>query len=102
MAIAHLISFRLPRFASAALRALIFSTAALTLIGCKSSAAAAQSGVSVDADGVEHIAADTLIAKHPRMREQCANVHVTAELVDSPKAVLVIRGYTIVHIQSGL
>jgi hypothetical protein len=108
MAIAHLISFRLPRFASAALRALIFSTAALTLIGCKSSAAAAQSGVSVDADGVEHIAADTLIAKHPRMRElctiaeQCANVHVTAELVDSPKADLVIRGYTIVHIQSGL
>jgi hypothetical protein len=62
----------------------------------------------VDADGVVHIAPDMLTAKHPRMRElctiaeQCANVHVTAELVDSPKADRAIRGYTIVHIQSGL
>lgn len=105
---AHLIPFRLPRFASAALLALILATAALTLIGCKSSAATTQSGESVDADGVVHIPADTLIAKHPRMRElctiaeQCANVHITAELVDSTKADRVIRGYTIVHIQSGL
>lgn len=108
MAIDHLIPFPLPRFASAALLALILSTDALTLISCKSSAATAQSGVSMDADGVVHIPADTLLAKHPRMRElciiaeQCANVHITAELVDSPKADRVIRGYTIVHIQSGL
>lgn len=107
MAIAHIIPIRLPHFASAAL-SLILSTAAFTLIGCKSSAVTAQSGVSVDADGVVHIAADTLIAKHPRMRElcsiaeQCANIHVTAELVDSPEADHVVRGYTIVHIQSGL
>jgi hypothetical protein len=85
-------------------------TPALSLTGTpkKRSAATSEPGVTVDADGVVHIAADTLIAKHPRVRElctiaeQCANVHVTAELVDNPKADSVIRGYTIVHIQSGL
>jgi hypothetical protein len=85
-------------------------TPALSLTGTpkKRSAATSEPGVTVDADGVVHIAADTLIAKHPRVRElctiaeQCANVHVTAELVDNPKADPVIRGYTIVHIQSGL
>lgn len=108
MTIDRLVPFPLPHFASAALLALILSPAALILIGCKSSAATTQSGASMDADGVVHIPADTLLAKHPRMRElctiaeQCANLHVTAELVDNPKADRVIRGYTIVHIQSGL
>jgi hypothetical protein len=64
--------------------------------------------VVVDADGIAHIAADVLITNHPRMRllctiaEQCSNVHVTAELIDSPRAAREIRGYTIVKIESGL
>ena len=69
---------------------------------------AADTSVVADADGVVHIAADLLITNHPRMRllctiaEQCSNVHVTAELIDSPRAVREIRGYTIVTIKSGL
>ncbi len=49
-----------------------------------------------------------LITNHPRMRllcaiaEQCSNVHVTAELIDNPRAEREIRGYTIVTIKSGL
>ena len=69
---------------------------------------ATDTSVVVDADGIAHIAADVLITNHPRMRllctiaEQCSNVHVTAELIDSPKAAREIRGYTIVKIESGL
>lgn len=106
MAVAHLIPFRLSCFVSAVLLALMLPSDALSLIGTPKQSAA--TAVTADANGVVHIAADTLIAKHPRMRElctiaeKCANVHVTAELTESPKADRIIRGYTIVHIQSGL
>jgi hypothetical protein len=69
---------------------------------------ATDTSVVADADGVVHIPADVLLTNHPRMRllcaiaEQCSNVHVTAELIDNPRAAREIRGYTIVTIKSGL
>ena len=76
--------------------------------GGQTNSQATDTSVVVDADGIAHIAADVLITNHPRMRllctiaEQCSNVHVTAELIDSPRAAREIRGYTIVKIESGL
>jgi len=71
-------------------------------------ATATDTSVVTDVDGVVHIPADVLITNHPRMRllcaiaEQCANVHITAELIENPGAAREIRGYTIVRIKSGL
>jgi hypothetical protein len=69
---------------------------------------ATDTSMVADADGVVHIPADVLITNHPRMKllcaiaEQCSNVHVTAELIDNPRAASEIRGYTIITIKSGL